>query len=340
MTSHRNLVRESAGLRRRSLVRLASALPLAALARGAWAQEFPAHPFRLIVPFPAGGPTDALARLAAESLAASLNQPVVVENKAGAGGGIAAELVSRSPADGSTLLVAGQGLMFINKPLYQRKKLGYDPDADYAYVGMLGSFPNVIVCNPDKVAAHTIGELLAAARANPGRIAYGSNGIGSLTHLTAEVLAKAAKVEFLHIPYQGAAPQMTDLLSGRIDFSIIASQGVMGLIEQKKVRALAVSTATRFAELPNVPTLVESGFPMLDVPVWFGVYAPAATPAPVLAKLRSALAAVTASPQYAAELAKRHAQVLHVPVAASEAVFARERQLWADAVRHTGASAE
>src|SRR5512140_2460314 len=164
--SDRNSPGDRAGLRRRSLLRLAPALPVAALAGRAWAQEFPARPLHLIVPFPAGGPTDALARLAADSLAASLNQPVVVENKAGAAGGIAAELVTRSPADGYTLLVAGQGLMFINKALYQRKKLSYDPDTDYAYVGMLGSFPNVIVCHPDK-PFHSIGESLAQARANP-----------------------------------------------------------------------------------------------------------------------------------------------------------------------------
>lgn len=328
------------GLRRRSLLRLAPALSLAGLGTFAGAQELGSRsqPVHLVVPFPAGGPTDAIARLAADALAPSLG-PVVVENKAGAAGGIAAEVVNRAPPDGRTLLVAGQGLMFINKPLYKAKKLAYDPDTDYAYLGMLGSFPNVIVCHPD-VPAHTIGELVALARAHPGTISYGSNGIGSLTHLTAEILANAAGVKFLHVPYQGAAPQMTDLLSNRINFSIVASQGVMGLIQQKKVRPLAVSTGQRFSELPDVPTLVESGFPMLDVPVWFAVFAPAATPAPVLAKLRAAMAAATGTPGYVSELAKRHAQPMPLSVEASDAVFARERKLWAQAVHTTGASAE
>lgn len=327
-------------LRRRELLRWSRVLPLATLVSAALAQEFPSRPLRLVVPFPAGGPTDALARLAAEGLSAQFNQPVLVDNKAGASGGIAAEFVSRSPADGHTLLVAGQGLMFINRPLSRSRKLGYDPDTDYSYVGMLGSFPNVVVSNPEAVAAHSIGELIADARANPGRIAYGSNGIGSLTHLTTELMASAAAARFLHVPYQGAAPQMTDLLAGRIGFTINGVQSVLPLIRQGRLRALAVTTGARFPELPNVPTLVESGFPTLDLPVWFAVYAPAATPAPVLARLRSMLALLTATPAYGAELARRGAAVMHVPVDGSAALFSRERTLWADAVRITGASAE
>ena len=327
-------------LRRRELLRWSRVLPLAALVTGALAQEFPSRPLRLVVPFPAGGPTDALARLAADGLAAQFNQPVLVDNKAGAGGGIAAEFVSRSPADGHTLLVAGQGLMFINKPLSRSRKLGYDPDTDYSYVGMLGSFPNVVVSNPEAVVAHSIGELIADARANPGRIAYGSNGIGSLTHLTTELMASAAGARFLHVPYQGAAPQMTDLLAGRIGFTINGVQSVLPLIRQGKLRALAVTTATRSPELPNVPTLVESGFPTLDLPVWFAVYAPSGTPAPVLARLRSTLALLTATPAYGAELARRGAAVMNVPVDGSATMFGRERTLWTDAVRITGATAE
>lgn len=331
---------QSAAVTRRELLRWTPALSLAAMTTTGWAQDNASRPVRLVVPFPAGGPTDALARLAAEGMASQLSQPVLVENKAGAAGGIAAEYVSRSSPDGLTLLVAGQGLMFINKALYKNKKLGYDPDTDYAYVGMLGSFPNVVVSNPQAVPATTIGELIALARAHPGTIAYGSNGIGSLTHLTTEMLATAAKVKFLHIPYQGAAPQMTDLLSGRIGFTVNGVQSVLAHIQQKKLRALAVTTANRYPDLPDVPTLVESGFPSLDLPVWFGVFAPAATPAPILGRLRAALAGVTATSSYAVELPKRGAMVMRVPVEASEALFTRERALWVDAVRTTGATAD
>jgi tripartite-type tricarboxylate transporter receptor subunit TctC len=337
MSEHRPI--DAAGtVTRREVLHWTSALSLVAMGAGAWAQD--TRPVRLVVPFPAGGPTDALARLAADGLAAQLNQPVLVDNKAGAAGGIAAEYVSRSNPDGLTLLVGGQGLMFINKALYKNKKLPYDPDSDYAYLGMLGSFPNVIVSNPQAVPAQTIAELIALARANPGTISYGSNGIGSLTHLTTEMLASAAKVKFLHVPYQGAAPQMTDLLSGRIGFTVNGVQSVLPHIQQKKLRALAVTTAARYPDLPDVATLVESGFPSLDLPVWFAVYAPAATPAPVLARLRGALAAVTAAPNYVAELPKRGALVMRVPVEASGALFNRERALWVDAVQTTGATAD
>ncbi|MFC5498046.1 Bug family tripartite tricarboxylate transporter substrate binding protein [Caenimonas terrae] len=325
--------------RRRALLHWMSAAALPALGAGALAQD-PSRPIRLVVPFPAGGPTDALARLAADGLAAQLKQPVLVDNKAGAAGGIAADYVGRAPADGLTLLVAGQGLMFINKPLARGRKLGYDPDADFAYAGMLGSFPNVLVANPEAVPAQSLQELLAQARANPGRISYGSNGVGSLTHLSIELLASAADVKFLHVPYQGAAPQMADLMAGRIGFTLNGVQSVLQQIRAGKLRALAVTTATRYPELPNVPTLVESGFPALDLPVWFAVYAPAATPAPALARLREALSTLTTSPAYRAELGKRGAIAMPLPPAASEALFARERALWAEAVRSTGASAD
>lgn len=328
-------------LRRRSLLgHAAAALVAGASGSMAWAQGAAGdgRVTRLVVPFPAGGPTDALARLAADALAAPLGQRVVVDNKAGAGGGIAAELVARGPADGSTLLVAGQGLLFINKALY--KKLAYDPDADFVYVGMLGSFPNVLVAHPEAVPVQSLAEMLALARSRPGQLSYGSNGIGSLVHLSTEVLASAAQVRFLHVPYQGAAPQMTDLLAGRIGFTLNGVQSVLPLVQQKKLRALAVSSATRIPELPDVPTLVESGFPALDLPVWFAVMAPAATPAPVLARLRAALATVTGAPAYLSELERRAAQPLRVPPEASAASFARERKLWSDAVRTTGATAE
>jgi tripartite-type tricarboxylate transporter receptor subunit TctC len=321
---------------RRDILRWAGAAPLASAFGGlAFAQD--ARPTKLVVPFPAGGATDAIARLAAESMSTAMGAPVLVDNRGGAAGGIAAELVSRAAPDGHTLLVAGQGLLFINKALY--KKLSYDPDADYVFVGMLGSFPNVVVVHPD-VPAQTISELMALARARPGQISYGSNGVGSLAHLSTEVMAATAKVKFLHVPYQGAAPQMTDLLSGRINFSLIASQTVVPMIREKRLRALAVSTGTRFADLPGVPTLVESGFPALDAPVWFAVMAPAATPAPVLAKLRSTLAGIVSTPAYASELAKKSALPMPMSVEASGSLFTREKALWTDAVRMTGATAE
>jgi tripartite-type tricarboxylate transporter receptor subunit TctC len=317
-------------------VRAACAIAAALFMGAALAQGFPARPVKLVVPFPAGGPTDAIARLAAEGLAAPLGQPVVVENRGGAGGAIAAEFVARSPADGHTLLVAGQGILFINKSL--NAKLAYNPDADFTFIGMIGMFPNVVVSHPDAVPVKTMQELVQLARAKPGTLSYGSNGVGSLSHLTTEVIAKTAEVKFLHVPYQGAAPQMSDLLAGRIGLSIIATQSVVPLIRQGKLRALAVSTNRRYAGLPDVPTLIEAGFPTLDAPVWFGIVAPRETPPAALAQLRSVLAAVIAAPSYGAELAKREALPFALSPAEAEALLTRERKLWDDAVKATGAA--
>jgi tripartite-type tricarboxylate transporter receptor subunit TctC len=307
-------------------------LPAAALA-----QPFPSKPVRMVVPFAAGGPTDVMTRTLATQFAAQLNQQVLVENRPGAGGNIAAVHVATSPADGYTLLVAGQGILAINKALYG--KIGYEPEKDFAWIGMLGSLPNVLVVHPD-LPAQNMQQFIELARAQPEKISYGSNGIGSLSHLTTEVLASAAGVKFLHVPYQGAAPQRTDLLSGRIGFSFIAASTMLPLIREGKLRALAVSTNTRLASLPNVPTLVESGYPMLDAPTWFAAVAPSATPAPVLATLRAAFAAAIAAPAYGPEMEKQSSIVVKMSPEAAETMLARERKTWSDAVRSTGAKAE
>lgn len=321
---------------RRAILRLAAAVPLAQLGvTGAHAQQFPSRPLRLIVPFPAGGGTDAMARLAAEVMGPRLGQQVVVMNKAGAAGGIASEFVANEPADGYTLLVAGQGQLFINKAL--GRKLSYDPDNGFAFVGMLGAFPNLLVTNPEVIPAKSLAEFLEAAKAKPGELTYGSNGVGSLSHLTTEVLASAAGVKFLHVPYQGAAPQIADLLSGRIGFSIVGPQGILPHVKEGKLRVLAVTTNKRYAAVPSAPTLVESGFPELDIPVWFGAFVRADTPADELAKLRASLAAATASPEYKAGLEKQAAQPMEVPVQSSASRFAAERRMWIDAVERTGA---
>jgi tripartite-type tricarboxylate transporter receptor subunit TctC len=326
----------TAGSGRRALLRLAAAVPLAQLATtAARAQAFPSRPLRLIVPFPAGGGTDVMSRLAADLLGPRLGQQVVVMNKAGAAGGIASEFVANEPADGYTILVAGQGQLFINKAL--GRKLSYDPDNGFAFVGMLGAFPNLLVTNPEVIPAKSLVEFLEAAKAKPGELTYGSNGVGSLSHLTTEVLAAAAGVKFLHVPYQGAAPQLADLLSGRIGFSIVGPQGILPQVKEGKLRVLAVTTGSRYAALPSTPTLVESGFPELDIPVWFGAFVRADTPTDELGKLRSALAATTGSPEYKAGLEKQAAQPMEVPVQSAASRFATEKRMWIDAVERTGA---
>ncbi|MBM3408715.1 MAG: tripartite tricarboxylate transporter substrate binding protein [Betaproteobacteria bacterium] len=326
-TSRRSLVGATLGVIAGSL-----------LSNSARAQAtFPTRPIRLVVPFAAGGPADMMTRALANALATQTGYQWVVENKPGAGGNIAASHVASSPADGHTLLVAGQAILAINKPLFG--KLTYDPDRDFAWVGMMGSQPNVLIVNTEAVPVSNIQGFIDYSRANPGKVAYGSNGVGSLAHLKTEVMAQIAGLKFIHVPYQGAAPQRTDLLSGRIGFSQIGASAAIPLLQGDKIRALAVSTGKRSPALPNVPTLIEAGFADLDVPVWFAAVAHAATPAPVLSTLRQAISNATATGAYGAEMAKQHGTADAISVDAAERMLARERRIWADAVRITGASA-
>lgn len=318
---------------RRALLGAALGAPFAF---GAHAQTYPTRSPHVIVPFAAGGPTDVLTRIAAERVSGALGQQLVVESKAGAGGNLAAEMVARADADGYTLLVAGQAILAINKALY--KKLNYDPATDFSFVGMLGVIANVLLANPQTVPARSLAELVALAKKKPGEISYGSNGPGSLTHLTTAMLAHQAGAEFLHVPYQGAAPLMTDLIAGRIGITFTAASAALPLVQSGQLRALAVTTGQRSRFAPDVPTLVESGFPSLDAPTWFAVVARAKTPAPVLARLRTEFNAVIASDSYAKALEKQFMEVMLVPPDTSEPFLARERALWSDAVKVTGVS--
>jgi tripartite-type tricarboxylate transporter receptor subunit TctC len=318
---------------RRALLGAALGMSFIGAAR---AQSYPSRSPRVIVPFAAGGPTDVLTRIAAERVSPALGQQLVVESRTGAGGNLAGELVARSEADGYTLLVAGQAILAINKALY--KKLNYDPATDFALIGMLGVIANVLLVNPAAVPANSLAELIALAKRKPGEIAYGSNGAGSLTHLTTAILGQQAGAQFLHVPYQGAAPLMTDLVAGRIGMAFTATSAALPLVQSGQLRALAVTTGQRSRFAPNVPTLVESGFPSLNAPVWFGVVVRVNTPAPIVAKLRAEFGTVIASEGYSQALEKQFMEVMRVPPETSEQFLASERKLWSDAVKLTGVS--
>lgn len=298
------------------------------------ADTYPSRNPRMIIPFAAGGPTDVLARIAAERVSGRLGQQVIVESRVGAGGNIAGDVIARNEADGYTLLVAGQAILAINKALY--KKLSYDPATDFTFVGMLGVIANVLLVNPDAVPVNSLAELIALAKKKPGEIAYASNGPGSLTHLTTAIMAHQAGIELLHVPYQGASPLMTDLLAGRVGMTFTAASAALPLVKSGKLRALAVTTGKRSRFAPDIPTLVESGFPSLDAPTWFAVVARAKTPAPILTKLRTQFNAVIGSDDYAAALEKRSMEVMLVPPETSDQFLAKERKLWSDAVNLTG----
>jgi tripartite-type tricarboxylate transporter receptor subunit TctC len=320
-------------LSRRGLLGAALATPFAT---SAWAQAYPTRNPHIIVPFAAGGPTDVLTRIAADRVSPALGQKLVVESRGGAGGNIAAETVLRAEADGYTLLVAGQAILAINKALY--KRLGYDPATDFKFVGMLGVIANVLLVNPTAVPVTSVAELIALAKKKPGEITYASNGPGSLTHLTAAVMAHQAGVELLHVPYQGASSLMSDLLAGRIGMTFTAASAALPLVQAGQLRALAVTTRERSRFSPDLPTLVESGFPSLAAPTWFALVARTGTPEPVLARLRTEFNAVTASEDYAKALERQSMEIMRVPPETADDFLAKERALWSEAVKITGVS--
>jgi len=318
---------------RRALLGAALATPFANRAR---AQTYPTRNPHIIVPFAAGGPTDVQTRIAADRVSPALGQKVVVESRAGAGGNIAADSVLRAEADGYTMLVAGQAILAINRALY--KKLSYDPATDFKFVGMLGVIANVLLVNPTAVPVTSVAELIALAKKKPGEISYASNGPGSLTHLTAAVMAHQAGVELLHVPYQGASALMSDLLAGRIGMTFTAASAALPLVKSGQLRALAVTTRERSRFSPDLPTLVESGFPSLAAPTWFAVVARSGTPEPILARLRSEFDTVIKSDDYAKALEKQSMEIMRIPPETADDFLARERALWSEAVKITGVS--
>jgi len=220
------------------------------------AQSFPDKPLRLIVPFPAGGPTDIVARPLGQLLSDSLKQPVVIDNRGGAGGSIGADLVAKSPPDGYTLIMATVGTHAINGSLY--KKLPYDPVKDFTPIALVASAPVAVVVNPAQ-PYKSIGDLVSAANANPGKVSFGSAGSGTPGHLTGEMFAASAGVKLQHVPYKGSAPAVTDLLGGQIPMMFDPLQSVIANVRAGKLRALAISSTKRSPLLPDVPTLAEAG---------------------------------------------------------------------------------
>ena len=336
MKAHRTPPSVTPRITRRRILQGALAGTLAHVAYPSLAQSSASRPLKLIVPFAAGGPTDLMARTIASIMSEQSPRQVIVENKPGAGGNIAAASFAAAPADGTSLLVAGQAIMAINKALYGT--ISYDPEG-FAWVGALGSLPNVLVTNPDTVPARTVAEFVALARSKPDGLSYGSNGIGSLAHLSTEVFASAANVKFLHVPYQGVAPQISDLLSGRIDFSLIGASSAAPLVKGERLNALALTSAARMASLPGIPSFVEAGYPMMDIPVWFAIFAQPGVPAPVLQELRAAVTAATANPTYISEIEKQFGEVHPLTPEQAQQMLSRERKVWTETVARTGAQA-
>ncbi|WP_198971614.1 tripartite tricarboxylate transporter substrate-binding protein [Xylophilus sp. ASV27] len=276
----------------RCLPVLAAVLGLQAPAALAQAAPFPQHPVTLVVPFPPGGPSDALARGVAQQMGKRLGQSVIVENVAGAGGTIGLAKVAKAAPDGYTLGFGTIGTHVANVALY--RKLPYDPVADFLPVGLAGSAPLLLLARAD-LPARNLPEFLAWLASNRGKASYGSAGVGSISHYGCVLLLSAVKQNVTHVPYRGVAPAMNDLMGGQTDFMCDQTTTALPQLAGSKIKALAVLSSARLPQLPGVATAAEAGYP-LDVRAWNAVFAPRGTPAPVMARLESALADATADP--------------------------------------------
>ena len=298
-------------------------------------QDFPTRPVMLIVPFPPGGPTDAMARTLAAEMGQRLGQPVIVENKAGAGGNIGAEYVARAEADGHTLLFGTSGPLAINSSLY--RKINYNQLTSFAPVIQVGYLPNILVVNPG-VPAKNLKELVAYAKANPGKLSYASSGNGASSHLAGVLFNGMAGTEILHVPYKGTGPALNDLLGGQVSMSFTDVLTALPYVKSGKLRALGLATQKRSRALPDLPTIAEQGYPDYDVSVFFGIVAPAATPAPVVKKLNAAFAQALATPKVKDMFAAQGLEAAPDTAPQQLARFiASETTKWQAVVRQSGA---
>jgi tripartite-type tricarboxylate transporter receptor subunit TctC len=319
--------------RRHLALGLATATALAAPA-AALAQAFPSRPVTILIGFPAGGPLDAHARLLGEKLAAQLGQPVVIDYKAGAGGTVGAQAVAQSAPDGHTLLMANTGTMVINPAVYSR--LPYQTLKDFAPVARTAQQPLALVVNPS-VPAKTVAELVALAKAGPGKLNYGSAGNGGISHLVPEMFKTATGTFIVHIPYKGSAPAFTDLMAGQVQLMAESVPQAAQYVKAGKLRALAVTSAQRNPALPDTPTMIEAGVPGFEVVGFYGVLAPAGTPRPVLDKLSAAFKAVLENPEIRSRMVQQGADPAFLGHEEFSRFLAAEMPRWALAVKSSGA---
>jgi tripartite-type tricarboxylate transporter receptor subunit TctC len=308
-----------------------------ALALPAAAQGYPSKPIRFVVPYPAGGPLDTVARLLAQKVSESTRQPVVVDNKPGAGGNIGADIVAKSPPDGYTILMGAVATHAINPTLYA--SIPYDPVRDFTPVTQVASTPNVLVVNP-AVPANDVKGFIAYARANPGKLNFGSGSTGSAGHLAGELFNAQAGVKMTHVPYKGAAPAMQDLLGGRIELMFDNLASSLAQVKAGKVRALAVTTARRSGLAPDLPTIAESGLPEFDISTWFGVFAPAGVPRDVVDRLHAEFTRALAAPDVREKMLALGAEPVGNRPEEFAAYIRREAEKYARVIKASGAKVD
>ena len=312
------------------------ALALGAAA-GAGAQTYPSQPIRMIVPFTAGGTTDILARTIGQKLAEAWRQPVIVENKPGAGGNIGADAVAKAKPDGYTILMGTIGTQSINASLYA--KMPYDAAKDFAPVTLVAMVPNVLVVNPG-VPAKSVADLIALAKAKPGQLNFASSSTGGSPHLSGEMFKQMTGADIVHVPYKGSAPAITDLLGGQVSLMFDNLPSALPQVKAGKLRALGVTSARRSQAAPEIPTIAESGVPGYEVDSWFGILAPAGTPKEVVGKLNAEIARILKMPDVRQRLQEQGAE----PVGGTPEQFAdhirKETVKWARVVKASGAKAD
>lgn len=298
------------------------------------AQEYPDRPVHLVVPFPPGGGADILARTVSPRLAQALGKPIVIENKPGAGGNVGAEYVAKAAADGYTLLYGTNGTHGINPSLY--RNLRFDPLKDLVPVSQMTTIATLLIVNP-KFPPTTVEELIAYAKANPGKVNFASAGNGTTSHLAGELFKTLAGIDIVHVPYRGGAPAVTDLMAGQVQMMIDVMPNALPLARDGRARGIAVATASRYPGAPEFPTIAESGLPGFEASAWDGIFAPAGTPAHIIARLNAAVRETLEDRQIAEALRARGA----LPTPNSPEAFARHvaqsAENWARAVRASGA---
>lgn len=298
------------------------------------AQTFPTKTVRIVVPQAPGGASDALARIIGQRLSERWQQPVVVENRAGAGGVIGTDVVAKSAPDGYTLLLAYDGTHAVNASLY--KSLPFDPAKDFSTVATLAIVPFVLAVNassPDQ----DVKEFIQRAKASPGKLNYGSAGNGSVNHLLGAMFSKGAQIELVHVPYKGAAPAISDLIGGSVESVFTSIPSVVGHVQSGRVRALAVTSGRRSGALPNVPTISETAIPGFDVTPWFGLLAPGATPAEVVKRINDDVTALLRTKEVMDAFAAQGAEPFSSTPAAFNALLRKDIEKWAVVVKETGA---
>jgi tripartite-type tricarboxylate transporter receptor subunit TctC len=312
------------------------ALALALVAAGAWAQDYPSRPVHVVVPYPAGGPNDIIVRIVGKRLGETLGQPIVVENRPGAGGNIGTDSVAKSAPDGYTLVSVGPGALIINPLL---GKVPYDTMRDFAPVTIMAVAPNALVAHPS-FPAKSVAELIALAKRSPGTINYASGGSGSTPHLAAALFAVMAKVQLTHIPYKGTGPATADLIGGQVQVAFLGIPTVLPHIRSGKLRALAVTGKHRSPELPGVPTVDEAGVPGYELSPWYGLLAPAGTPRAVVARLSDEVTKIVRAPEMREQLSAQGAE----PTGGTPEAFAQtlrsDAAVWGKVVKEAGIRAD